>query len=239
MVHDYDLDATLDSGQSFRWRKTGGKWAGVIGARWVLLESNESSITAAVAEPVCDWTWLTDYLQLDVNLAGIIGTFPDDEPMRAAARACRGLRLLRQQPWECLASFILSSTKQIVQIQQIIAVLTERFGEPLPVLHGHPSAFAFPTAERLARCTEADLRACKMGFRAPNLLKTACLVAEGKVDLKLSGEKMVPVDAALPVPAEKMDQRMEFNGTIPTPSGELKIAFFDRTVKERTSTPLK
>ena len=109
--------------------------------------------------------------------------FPDDEPMRAAVAACRGLRLLRQDPWECLASFILSSTKQIVQIRQIIACLCERFGEPLAVLAGAAPAFAFPSPARLARATEAELRACKMGFRAPYLLATAGLVAGGQFDL--------------------------------------------------------
>jgi N-glycosylase/DNA lyase len=100
-------------------------------------------------------------------LNDVLVTFPEDEPMRAAVAACRGLRLLRQDPWECLASFILSSTKQIVQIQQIVALLCERFGEPIATPPGHPTVFAFPSAERLARVSEADLRACKMGFRAP------------------------------------------------------------------------
>src|SRR6185503_265913 len=125
--------------------------------------------------PVSDWGWLGDYLQVDVALDAILLSFPDDAPMREAAIACRGLRLLRQDPWECLASFILSSTKQIVQIQQIIALLCERFGRAVIVPPGHPPAFAFPTAERLAACAEADLRGCKMGFRAPNLLTTTKL----------------------------------------------------------------
>ncbi len=103
--------------------------------------------------------------------------------MSAAVTACRGLRLLRQDPWECLASFILSSTKQIVQIRQIVGLLCERYGEPLPVPLEFPRAFDFPTADRIAQATEADLRACKMGFRAPYLLKTARLIADGEVDL--------------------------------------------------------
>ena len=70
---------------------------------------------------MADWDWLTHYLQLHVDLSEVVRLFPDDEPMRAAVAACRGLRLLRQDPWECLASFILSSTKQIVQIRQIIS----------------------------------------------------------------------------------------------------------------------
>ena len=83
-----------------------------------------------------------------------------------------------------LASFILSSTKQIVQIQQIVELLTERFGDPLLALAGHRRVYGFPSPARLARATEEELRACKMGFRAPNLLKTARSVANGEVDLE-------------------------------------------------------
>jgi N-glycosylase/DNA lyase len=78
-----------------------------------------------------NWDWLRQFLQTDIDLAAVLKTFPDDEPMRTAVAACPGLRLLKQDPWECLASFILSSTKQIVQIRQIIALLCERFGEPV------------------------------------------------------------------------------------------------------------
>src|SRR6266705_2968913 len=183
-VKDYDLAATLSSGQAFRWRKDGESWIGVIGRHWLRLRSDQFSITAETAEPLTDWSWLTDYLQLDLDITALILTFPDDEPMRAAVNACRGLRLLRQDPWECLASFILSSTKQIVQIQQIIGLLTERFGEPIPALPGSGPAYAFPSPARLARATEVKLRACKMGFRAPNLLKTARAVTDGVIDLE-------------------------------------------------------
>jgi len=92
--------------------------------------------------------------------------------------------LLRQEPWECLASFILSSTKQIVQIEQIVALLCARFGAPLAVPAGHEPVHAFPSADRLAAASEAELRACKMGFRAPNLLATARLVACGELNLR-------------------------------------------------------
>jgi N-glycosylase/DNA lyase len=128
-----------------------------------------------------EWAWLADYLQTGVDLDEILATFPDDEPMQAAVARCRGLRLLRQDPWECLASFILSSTKQIVQIRQIIDRLCRRFGDPVPVPEGHAPAFAFPAAARLAGCDEAALRDCRMGFRAPYLLETARRVAAGAV----------------------------------------------------------
>lgn len=183
-AHDYDLGATLISGQAFRWKFRDDAWESVIDSRWIRLRKDENTIIAETADSVSDWKWLTDYLQLEVDLSEIIFTFPDDEPMRAAIKSCHGLRLLRQDPWECLASFILSSTKQIVQIQQIVALLCERFGERVAVPIGHELAFAFPTFARLAQVSEAELRSCKMGFRAPYLLATAKMLMNKDVVLE-------------------------------------------------------
>jgi N-glycosylase/DNA lyase len=212
-VRDYDLTATFDSGQAFRWQREASErgrpalpasWLGIIGENSVRLTQTPDGIHAQTAAPVTDWNWLKHYLQTDLDLAAVLKTFPDDEPMRAAVAACPGLRLLRQDPWECLASFILSSTKQIVQIRQIIALLCERFGEPIvpprsaglrpgvlelsvnntPGRRPALQNFAFPTPQRLAACTEAELRACKMGFRAPSLLAAAREIAEGRFDLE-------------------------------------------------------
>jgi len=171
-----------------------GSWEGVIGSRWVRQTANGEGIVAETAQSAGDWSWLTEYLQTGVDMAAVLASFPDDEPMRAATAACRGLRLLRQEPWECLASFILSSTKQIVQIRQIIAQLCERFGEPVAVPPGHAPAFAFPSAARLADCTEAELRDCKMGFRAPNLRRAARSVAARELDLERL--RLLPADEA-------------------------------------------
>jgi len=182
-IRDYDLAATLTSGQAFRWQCRDGSWVGVIGKYWVRLHADEFSISATCAEPISDWTWLTEYLQLDLDLGQVLLKFPNDEPMRAAVTACRGLRLLRQEPWECLASFILSSTKQIVQIRQIVSLLCERFGESVATTPTFGPAYSFPSPARLARSTEAELRACKMGFRAPYLLETARLLAGAQFDL--------------------------------------------------------
>ena len=182
-VDDYNLAATLASGQAFRWSLRNEHWSGIIGNRWVRFHREQHLLVAETAELQNDWRWLTGYLQTELDLRAVLTTFPEDEPMQAAVAACRGLRLLRQEPWECLASFILSSTKQIVQIQQIIWLLCERFGEPISVPPGCAPAFAFPSPARLAAASEAELRGCKMGFRAPYLLATARLIAEGGFDL--------------------------------------------------------
>ena len=201
-VRDYDLAATLDSGQVFRWQNLGGEWHGVLGQHSLQLSQVENGIRARAGAPVKDWNFLRHFLQTEVDLAAILKTFPDDAPMRAAVSACPGLRLLRQDPWECLASFILSSTKQIVQIRQIVALLCERFGEPVAGINAEvprtlrnaemknslrdsassAARRSFPSAARIAAATEAELRACKMGFRAPSLLNAARQIAEGKFD---------------------------------------------------------
>jgi len=180
-VENYDLDATLLSGQAFRWQPFGETWEGVIGDRWVRLRLVKRGIKAEVYSPTDDWTWLEKYLGTRFCLEQAINTFPDDEPMRDAVAALPGLRLLRQDYWECLASFILSATKQIVQIQQIVALLAERYGKPI-ASGGDTSVFAFPTIERIADCSEAELRDCKLGFRAPNLLGAARGILEGNID---------------------------------------------------------
>jgi len=149
----------------------------------VRLSQAADVIHAETAVPQDTWDWLADYLQLEIELERILDTFPPDPPLLEAVAACRGLRLLRQDPWECLASFILSSTKQIVQIQQIVGTLCERYGEPVAVPAGVASCWRFPSAGRLASCSEAELRACKAGFRAPYLLAAARRVAGGEVDL--------------------------------------------------------
>jgi N-glycosylase/DNA lyase len=178
-VSDYNLAATLDSGQVFRWQRVENSWQGVVGNHFVCLTQTPGGIHAQTAAPVEDWDWLRQFLQTAVDLPAVLNAFPDDEPMRHARAACPGLRLLRQDPWECLASFILSSTKQIVQIRQIVSQLCERFGEPLA-----PSSFAFPTPQKIAAASEAELRACKMGFRAPGLLAAARQIADGSFDLE-------------------------------------------------------
>jgi len=158
----------------------------------------QSTIKAQTVEPPGNWRWLTNYLQLEVTLAEIIRSFPDHLAMHAAVSSCRGLRLLRQDPWECLASFILSSTKQIVQIQQIIALLTQRYGTQIAIPIGHPPINSFPSPVRIAVLTEQELRSCKMGFRAPYLLATARrittdfdLARVGNVDLTTAREMLL------------------------------------------------
>lgn len=197
-VAAYELEATLDSGQAFRWARVGRGWEGVIGDRWVRVERVAAGLKVDTLLDPGEWSWLRNYLAIDLDPDAVAATFPPDAVLHEAVQVYRGLRVLRQDPWECLASFILSSTKQIVQIRQIVAMLARRFGRPVEVPAGRAPTFSFPSAADLAAADEAALRDCKMGFRAPYLLGTAREVAGGRLDLPgLSRQPLEVARAAL------------------------------------------
>jgi N-glycosylase/DNA lyase len=181
---EYHLAATLDSGQAFRWvRRADGAWEGVIGRRWVeISDIGGGRLEVGAQEDPGDWGWLRAYLGVDDDPVAIARTFPPDPQLREAVSAFPGLRVLRQDPWECLASFILSSTKRIVQIRQVVGMLCERFGEVVDVPSGHHPEHSFPKAAALASAGEDALRGCRMGFRARYLHATAVRVASGALD---------------------------------------------------------
>jgi N-glycosylase/DNA lyase len=123
-----------------------------------------------------------NYFALDHPLGEICAAFPEDAAMSAARDYCRGLRIIRQPIWECLASFITSSMKQVAHIRQMSRALRERFGTP--VVTNATRVFVFPTPQRLAAASEQELRACALGYRAKNLLLTAQRIASGEADLE-------------------------------------------------------
>lgn len=193
-VNSFDLDTTLASGQAFRWRKHASWWSGVIDQHAVRLSTSPDGLIAQTSNRVADWAWLIRYLRLDDDFAAVIRSFPDDEPMQSALAACRGLRLLRQPAWECLVGFICSSTKQIVQIEQCLDLLSKGYGQPLTPFPDEPPQMTFPTPTAFIAAGESGLRACKLGFRAPYVLAAAQAVADGTIDL--SALDSLPTPAA-------------------------------------------
>jgi len=175
---DFDLDQTLSCGQVFHWRRHGNGWLGMVGERPLYAEA----ASGVLRVPAGMETLANHYFELDQPLNEIYATFPSDAAMTAALGFCRGLRIVRQPSWECLATFITSAMKQVVHIAQISATLRERFGNR--VQWEDQTLFAYPSPERLAEATEADLRECRLGFRAKNLLGAARMIANGEVSLE-------------------------------------------------------
>lgn len=174
---DFDLTRTLECGQVFHWQREGIGWLGAIGDQAVFLDQRGTDLRIEAE----DEQLVHRYLGLDHPLAEICASFPSDPAMVAAREFGHGMRIIRQPAWECLATFITSSMKQVAHIAQISHTLRRRYGRPL-TWRGK-SLFAYPTPEAFAALSEEDLRACALGYRAKNLLGSARMVASGEVDL--------------------------------------------------------
>lgn len=186
---DFNLDLTLASGQVFHWKRKERGYIGVIAGKPLFVgQDGESLLVSAGCEELA-----SRYFALDHPLPQIYKTFPTDPTMSRALETCRGLRIIRQPAWECLATFITSSLKQVPHIRQISHAIRETFGSPVRL--GRETLHAYPAAEALARATEEQLRACRLGYRAKNLLATARVIASGGVDL--AGIEAMDDEAAL------------------------------------------
>jgi len=186
---DFDLGMTLDSGQVFHWEKVENGFIGAIGDRAVYVEQHGNVLKLAKKERILDGLKpssfarsVANYFALDHPLAEICASFPRNAAMDTARTFCCGLRIIRQPKWECLATFICSSMKQVAHIRQISLALRNRFGDQRKI--DNHVVYTFPSAQRIARASEQELRKCALGYRATNLLATAQLVSAGAADLE-------------------------------------------------------
>lgn len=173
---EFDLAASLSCGQVFHWTENAGEWTGLIGdvPVRVFQDGDQLHVPAKFAER-CG-----HYFALDHPLRSVYRSFPRDAYSQAALKRSRGIRILRQPLWECLATFLCSAMKQVPHIRQMSFKLRAKFGQPVPGSDWQ----TFPSPERLAAATEAELRECSLGFRAKNLQATAARLADGEMDLE-------------------------------------------------------
>ena len=179
-----DLASTLYSGQAFRWRRRGEWHYGVIGEDLVVLKQAGSrlEVRSSPSSPEQIEPKLRDYLRLDDDLEAIYSRIGTDSMIHQAIDTYRGLRILRQEPWECLASFICSANSNIPRISTTMHTVAENYGRPLKL--GDFVGYTFPTPERLAEVGEMPLRMLKMGFRAKYVARVAERVARGEPGLE-------------------------------------------------------
>jgi len=179
------LAATLKSGQVFHWDPLpDGSWIGLIGDHLSRVSEINQQIVIEQGDPEI----LHRYFSLDHPLDQIYAAFPKDPLSQEALTLCHGLRILRQPRWECLATFITSSMKQVAHIRSMSVAIRNRIGTPAP---GSPHP-AYPSFESLAHSDEKTLLECGLGYRAANLLKTARLLPEGAIDLEALQKRSTP-----------------------------------------------
>ena len=190
-VGNFSVFKTFDCGQCFRFdpaapRRGGYAVSGVALRRSVSFEQTEDGALTVFGATADDFSkiWLS-YLSLDTDYDAIdeaVTTALDPDGcavMRRAAEAGRGIRILRQDPWEALCSFIVSQNNNIPRIKKIIAALCDAYGEDT----GDGRTKTFPTARALADAGEEAIFALRTGFRAKYITDAARKVADGEIDL--------------------------------------------------------
>jgi len=173
-----DLDATLCCGQAFRWNKKDEWWFGIVGDTALKIRQLDDELEFENAEP----EFVHGYLSLDDDLERIFAQIGKDEHVKNAIREFAGLRILRQDPWECLVSYICATYKNIPAIKQMLNNLARKFGEKNFL--GNETFYDFPNPEKLAEAALKDLKKCGLGYRAKYLYETARRVCEGGFDFE-------------------------------------------------------
>ena len=176
---EFSLQVSLSSGQTFRWTVLNGWWYGFIGPSVLKIRQEGERLQFISSDPALTPERIRRYFALDLNLPDILTTINVDMQIHHAITRYPGLRVLRQDGWETLASFICASFNNIKRIEGMIERLCQAYGEPV-ALNGF-RGFSFPKPEALAGATERKLRALGLGYRAPYLRATARLVADRKL----------------------------------------------------------
>lgn len=183
ITDDFDIDKIAHSGQCFRVKQLDNRVWRFIADNKILLMRSLGKGVYEVSADVKEWNgfWY-DYFDLDRNYSVIRSAakgrsaFVDE-----ALEFGKGLRVLRQDPWEMLVTFIISQRKSIPAITSAVEALCEAFGEPIRTRLG--MLYAFPLPEVLAAARDEDLAVCGLGYRLPYVRSAAEMVSSGELDL--------------------------------------------------------
>ena len=194
------LAETLESGQAFRWRKIEREesethYEGVIFGNLVRVRQvNGEVIFNSEPDPESEFRpILEDYLGLNHDLEAIYADIRWDERIGSAIDEYPGMRILRQDPWECLIAFICSANNNIPRISQNVEDISNAFGEP--IRGSDTDRRVFPRPDAIVEAGETALRELSLGFRAKYIAATAERVANAEIDLFALRE--APYDEAL------------------------------------------
>ena len=191
----YNLARTLTSGQCFRWHLSPGA-AGGTAEEIVARGTVDGAVALVTQDPRgLSVTWesragslslIRRHLGADQPLGVVEAELARDRVLRRLLRNTSGIALMRQDPWECLVSFVVSAFNNIPKITQSVRLITQRFGSKIGGATG-PDAWSFPRPDRLADARPAELRRCILGYRAPYVRALARRVADGSTNLTRLG----------------------------------------------------
>lgn len=174
----FNLGVTLDCGQAFRWKQNDDfSWTGVVkGVETTVTETPDGYRFDGVTLQQFNDVFF-DYFDFGRNYGQIIETLSEDRHLTKAIEKYGIIRILRQDPWETLCSFIISSCNNIPRIKGIIETLCSEYGEKTK------SSYTFPSVQTIAALNIDDLDILRAGYRSPYILGAAKMIAENEIDL--------------------------------------------------------
>jgi N-glycosylase/DNA lyase len=172
-----NLDATLCCGQAFRWDRKGDWWFGIVGDKVCRIRQIDNELEFENA----DVDLVRSYFRLDDDLPKIFSQIGKDKYSKHAIQEFAGLRILNQDPSECLISYICATYKSIAAIKRMLSELSAKFGDK--ILCDGQSFHTFPTLAKLAKATVRELTSCGLGYRAKHVAQTARILEGGDLEV--------------------------------------------------------
>jgi N-glycosylase/DNA lyase len=167
-----NVENSINSGQVFLWRKNENYWYGINGQNILRVDKN-GNIN-------CFDNSKIDFFRKKDNLESIIKSISKDKIVRKAVKKYAGLRILRQDPFQCLISFIVSSNSNIQKIQMSLEKITKKFG--IKVEYEDQEFFLFPKPEKLANASINEINSCGVGYRTRFIQEAAKMTLLKKID---------------------------------------------------------
>lgn len=183
-IKDFELPHIFECGQCFRWDMLeDGSYVGIAEGKAVKIYKSDSTVTIKNTTKEDFEKFWRNYLDLDFDYGSLKQSLSKDKVLASAIKSGEGIRILNQNLWECIVSFIISANNNIPRIKGIIKTFCENFGEEI-MLEGEKH-YTFPSAERLSGITAEDLKPLRAGYRDKYIIDAIEKVNSHAVDLEL------------------------------------------------------
>jgi len=174
-MQDYqkiNVENSINSGQVFLWKKNKGFWYGVNGNDVLKVDENGNTNSYQ--------NYNVDFFRKKDNLDKIIKSISKDKTVKIAVKKFQGLRILRQDPFQCLISFIVSSNSNIPKIKSNLENISKKFGKKIKFQN--QEFFLFPNPKKLAKISINEITSCGVGYRAKFIKEAAKIIDKKEID---------------------------------------------------------
>tara|TARA_B100000029_G_scaffold155001_2_gene150361 strand:- start:13486 stop:14325 length:840 start_codon:yes stop_codon:yes gene_type:complete len=175
-----DLESSLFSGQAFRWKKKSNWYYGFIDNKFLKLRIKNNFLEYVCSDDCIPKDKIFDYFGLGIKYAEIFENI-DDELSTIAYQKLQGMRVLNQDPWECLISFIISAWSNVPKISNSLSLLCKKLGNKYML--DEMDGYSFPSPSQITDLTEVELKSFGLGYRAKYILKTSKIIQDKNIIL--------------------------------------------------------